>query len=232
MLAATTESRLKLHASSVTVMHMLVTGSLGLVYDQAKRCRNGGGAQQFEELVEEGKVALCEGVQVYLQKRPGCRMSTFLVPRIRAAMITYLRTEHGETEWQGRLVAQVKAEDDRISQLMVKRNGRSEPLGAMTDAEARDVYGDRWAEVRHESVSFVSYDEATAEIDQRRSAPHTDPATVLERKWDRLPNSSRDLIRCLSTGATVGQVSLVSGVSRETILSELRSAKQTLCDDG
>ena len=107
-LSPTTESRLKLSAGSLTCFQSLVTGSLGLVYDQAKRCRNGGGAQQFEELVEEGKVALCEGVQVYLQKRPGCRMSTFLVPRIRAAMITYLRTEHGETEWQGRLVAKVK----------------------------------------------------------------------------------------------------------------------------
>ena len=116
--------------------------------------------------------------------------------------------------------------------MVKKSNGQSEPLGAITDSEARDVYGDRWAEVRHESVSFVSYEDATAEIDQRRSAPHTDPAAVLERKWDRLPGSSRDLIRCLSTGATVGQISLVSGVSRETILSELRSAKQTLCDDG
>ena len=213
-------------------MHQMITGHLGLVFKEAKARRNGGGREQFEELVEEGKLALCEGVQVYLQKRPDCRMSTFLVPRIRAAMITYLRTEHGETEWQGRLVAKVKQEDDRISQLMVKKsNGQVEPLGSMTDSEARDVCGDRWAEVRHESVSFVSYEDATAEIDQRRSAPHTDPATVLERKWNSLPNSSRDLIRCLSTGATVGQVALTSHVPRETILSQLHSAKDILCDD-
>ena len=96
--AATTESRLALRAATNgTCYHELVIGMEGLVVELAGAYLPPG--ELKNELEAEGRLALCEAAQSFAGQ---CRFATYAGRRMVRAMVGYLRTVDGGTQWRAR----------------------------------------------------------------------------------------------------------------------------------
>lgn len=126
--AATTESRLALQAATNgTCYHELVLGMEGLVVELAGGYLPAGLSKN--ELEAEGRLALCEAAQSFTGQ---CRFSTYAGRRIVRAMVSYLRTCNGGTQWRAR----------RQQSSRQQRRWLSDTIGADPHAdELRWVYG-------------------------------------------------------------------------------------------
>lgn len=114
-LAATTESRLAICASSnSTCFGELVVGMNGLVMTIVAQVFRGEPASEVrEELVHEGRAALCEAAVAW---DGSGRFSTFAGRSIARSVIGYLRTLDGGTQWRAR----VQQEARRLRRLVAE----------------------------------------------------------------------------------------------------------------
>jgi hypothetical protein len=112
----TTESRLVplVHTGNITASQELIVGHRNMVFALAGQCKNGGGQDEFDELVSIGELALCESVSTF---KGGCRFSTHAYLAIRRSMIEFQRTDGGiKPEWETRKEQKLNKQVNDLSQ--------------------------------------------------------------------------------------------------------------------
>jgi DNA-directed RNA polymerase specialized sigma subunit len=206
----------------------------------ARKYTNGGGQEQFIELLGEGRVALCEAVSSYLEAKPACRFSTYAHRRVETRIVSNLRTEGTirGSEWQARLHKQARASQDRLAQQLGRMPTQEELAYARGPQEAQALYV-------QPVVEYVDAQELDAELQQagkpgkpgRKSAglQGIDAERLMANghgdKFSDLPKTTREVIRSLlSSGATVGQLADEWGQDRDQMMNELHVAYLAMTD--
>ena len=232
----TTENRFlsSLHTwpGNLTAYHGMVTSHINMVADLARKYTNGGGQEQFIELLGEGRVALCEAVSSYLEAKPACRFSTYAHRRVETRIVSHLRTEGTikGSEWQARLHKQARSSQDRLAQ----------QLGRMpTPEEMSYSCGPQEASALSVQpvVEYVDAQELDRDLQQagrtgnraRVGLQGLDAERLMMNgqgdKFSELPQTTREVIRSLlSSGATVGQLADEWGQDRDEMMDELHVA--------
>ena len=120
---------------NLTAFHAVVTGHHNMAAEIARKYTNGGGQEQFIELLGEGRVALCEAV-------PACRFSTYAHRRVETRIVSHLRTEGTikGSEWQARLHRHARASQDRLAQQLGRMPTQEELAYARGPQEAQALF--------------------------------------------------------------------------------------------
>jgi len=211
--------------NSLRATHAMVTGHMGLVYRLAHNLKppqkNG---DCLEELISEGYVALCESVDQFLDRNPDCNFSTFSYRRIRAKMISYLRTEGTvvKTEWESRVT---KRSRDHCQYLFMEL-GR-EP----TEEEVAFLYGQPEAERMIHGTRPADIADWDVEIEASNQRKPIDRAIAEERCYDGLTSKQKIVLKAMSNGATVGAVAQEWKVDREGLIRDLWEVHTTFLEE-
>lgn len=214
----TTESRLtaQIRTGNTTAYHAFVTGHLGMVYELATKHANGGGQQQFEELVADGRLALCEAAHEFPGRHLACRFSTYVHTRINRAMVSQRRTDSvvGGTEWTARRSKEARRSHAELTEFLIQEEERPP-----TEDEFAWVVGDTEASALRHGVTYV-------EVPEDLEAP----AAVKYFPWDRFPLATRVLLdemlrlQAITGGITLEPVERSLKMTRDELLERLHDA--------
>ncbi len=224
-----------LHAwpGNLTAYHHMVTAHENMAAEIARKYTNGGGQEQFIELLGEGRLALCEAVNSYLEAKPACRFSTYAHRRVETRIVSQLRTSGTikGAEWQARLHKRARASQDRLAQKLGRQPTQEEIAYSCGQQEASALSS-------QPVIEYVDAQELDAEL-QRASKPGKPGRSMGLRGLDAerlmvngqadrfsdLPRTTREAIRSLlSNGATVGQLAAEWGQDRDEMMQELHVA--------
>lgn len=217
----------------------MVTAHENMAADLARKYTNGGGQEQFIELLGEGRLALCEAVHSFLEAKPACRFSTYAHRRVETRIVSHLRTEGTikGAEWQARLHQRARASQDRLAQKLGRMPTQEEIAYSCGPQEASALYS-------QPVVEYVDAQELDAEL-QRASKPGKPGRNAglrgseAERlmvngqgdRFSELPRPTREVIRSLlSSGATVGQLAQEWDQDRDEMMEELHMAYLAMTD--
>jgi len=182
----------------------MILGHRGVVLKLAKKYRSKD-HDAFEDLIGEGELALCEAAGSFPKRDRACRFSSYAYLRVQAAIVRHIRQDgsFSLTEWEGR--KQYEAARKVEAELAEReRTGRSIPALV----ELADVCGERVVSEWYGSMMT------------RCSESHIPPiGPVNGDRVDRrrLPKPTQMVMQALVDGATLGQVSVEWGRSRDEI---------------
>lgn len=224
--AATTESRLALSASTnVTCYHELVVGMEGLVVDLVSRYS--AVTQVRSELESEGRLALCEAAQSFTGQ---CRFATYAGRRMVRAMVSYLRTQNGGTQYHARRQQDARRKREWLAEVI-----QDEP----TQMGKAYVFGRSLAEI--EQTSLV-------QLDEQSIAPEVEDGAEkrFQEKWLRLQRTDRtllelaerlgttvkgDFVKYTTSGVSLTQLAKTIGERRSIVERRLGNALGVLVSD-
>ena len=199
MIGATTETLMwgLIAEGNLTARNAMITGHYGMIEALARKMTNGGGQDQFDELLGNGMLSLCESVDTYIEKRPKARFSTHSFMEARRVMIKHLRTDGvvTKTEWSSRVHTKFKKQQAALAQKL----GRTP-----TNQEYTDFYGS--ADPTHMYAAVSVPVEEVHDIEEEASID-----------MEKLSPASRFLLDAISQGATLGEVASQTGIPRSTI---------------
>jgi hypothetical protein len=187
-----------------------------MVYDLASRHKNGGGQQQFDELVSEGRLALCEAAAAFPERHLSCRFSTYAHTRINGAMIS-MRRQDGVvkgTEWTARKSKTARRSHAALTEFLEREEERPP-----TEDEFAYVVGESEASALRHGVTYV---EMPADLEA--------PAVVKYFPWDQFPLATRVLLdemlrlQAITGGITLEPIERSLGMSRDELLDRLHQA--------
>ena len=212
MFGATTETKLwiLISAGDEIARQAMITGHYSEIEAMARKLTNGGGEIQFQELLGEGVVSLCESVSTYLEKKPKARFGTHAYLEAKRTMIRFLRTDGTvpKPEWKDRAHRTYLKQQDKLSHQLgriptpeehIEHYGKQPKLGSQ--------------ESRMFGVSSVQIDEAREEAGYSVD-------------FEGLPESTRYLLEALSNGITLGALEVETGLNRNEIEAQARTALQ------
>ncbi len=240
----TTESRLitGINQHNSTAYAAFVTGHLGMVFALAKKHCNGDSAEVFNDLVGEGKLALCEAAKEFPPKRLPCKFSTYVHIRINRAMVSLRRSDNmiQGSEWSVRMAQKARRNWDELVQFFEHEEGHAPTAEDFSfvfgeqQEQALDplriIYGDAALESDIYSSALDSscaVYRRTANGSQMAVAPALVPwawrqgDVAFSERFERLPRDTRLLIDQLAR-----QYDSTGGVSLAAI------ATQWHCDRG
>jgi RNA polymerase sigma factor (sigma-70 family) len=206
--------------NNLTAYHAFITAHMRMVYKLAHQYtpKRDDHRITFEELVGDGNLALCESLHQYVEKytnNPDCKFSTFAYNRIRAALISRLRTDETveKTEWRARCIHISNKLYDEMAEML----GRSP-----TYTEFEDKHGKRKADIvfmgRHDYVDTEEAMDLSEDIGVIMEELHE------KIEYKRLPLSARVVLKELTNGSTLGQVTTEWNIDRQEVKNSLYDA--------
>lgn len=225
----------QIRANNMTAWTAFVTAHLGMVYDLAKVYTNGGGQEQFNDLVGDGELALCEAGREYVEQDIDCRFSTYAFVRIERAMVTRRRTDGGvSTEWLARTCQAARESLDRLqarfAEFGIDRPPTPDELAYVEGTYHDDVTDE---DVRRQCERLLGTPKFV-EIDEGASYSHALPlqTDATDRSFARqLPPTTRHVwTGLLDQMEATNNVSLSieaerSHISRDDVIAQIAEAR-------